>query len=41
MGIIVRDEHTHQITFYLKGADMVMKYIVQYNDWMDEEVSLG
>ena len=38
MGIIVRDLETEQIVFYLKGADMVMKPIVQYNDWLEEEV---
>lgn len=27
-----------EITFYMKGADVVMHNIVQYNDWMDEEV---
>jgi len=39
MGIIVRDTSTGQIIFYLKGADVVMKPIVQYNDWLEEEVS--
>lgn len=24
--------------FYLKGADVVMSGIVQYTDWLDEEV---
>nr|XP_006814167.1 PREDICTED: probable phospholipid-transporting ATPase IIB-like [Saccoglossus kowalevskii] len=38
MGIIVKDESTGEITFYLKGADVVMANIVQYNDWLDEEV---
>jgi len=33
MGIIVRDTKTHKITFYMKGADVVMSKIVQYNDW--------
>ncbi|XP_055890293.1 probable phospholipid-transporting ATPase IIB isoform X1 [Biomphalaria glabrata] len=37
MGIIVRDEETGEITFYLKGADVVMQSIVQYNDWLEEE----
>uniref|UniRef100_A0A673JBW7 Phospholipid-transporting ATPase n=1 Tax=Sinocyclocheilus rhinocerous TaxID=307959 RepID=A0A673JBW7_9TELE len=37
MGIIVRDESTGEITFYLKGADVVMAGIVQYNDWLEEE----
>lgn len=36
MGIIVRDEDS-RITFYLKGADVVMSKLVQYNDWLDEE----
>ncbi|XP_012286007.1 probable phospholipid-transporting ATPase IIB [Orussus abietinus] len=37
MGIIVRDDSTGEITFYLKGADVVMASIVQYNDWLEEE----
>lgn len=37
MGIIVRDEATAEITFYVKGADVVMATIVQYNDWLEEE----
>ncbi|KAL7741981.1 hypothetical protein ACLKA6_012185 [Drosophila palustris] len=37
MGIIVRESKTGQITFYLKGADVVMSSIVQYNDWLSEE----
>ncbi|XP_035765147.1 probable phospholipid-transporting ATPase IIA [Neolamprologus brichardi] len=37
MGIIVRDESTGEITFYMKGADVVMSGIVQYNDWLEEE----
>lgn len=37
MGIIVQDKITGEITFYLKGADVVMQTIVQYNDWLSEE----
>lgn len=37
MGIIVQDTTNGEITFYLKGADMVMTTIVQYNDWLNEE----
>ncbi|XP_074060175.1 putative phospholipid-transporting ATPase IIB isoform X3 [Macrotis lagotis] len=37
MGIIVRDESTAEITFYMKGADIAMSSIVQYNDWLEEE----
>ncbi|XP_055987462.1 probable phospholipid-transporting ATPase IIB isoform X2 [Sorex fumeus] len=37
MGIIVRDEATAEITFYVKGADVAMATIVQYNDWLEEE----
>ncbi|XP_055848334.1 probable phospholipid-transporting ATPase IIA isoform X1 [Episyrphus balteatus] len=37
MGIIVKDSHSGEITFYLKGADVVMASIVQYNDWLNEE----
>ncbi|XP_010859972.1 PREDICTED: probable phospholipid-transporting ATPase IIB, partial [Bison bison bison] len=38
MGVIVRDESTAEITFYMKGADVAMASIVQYNDWLEEEV---
>lgn len=37
MGIIIKDSKTGEITFYLKGADVVMAGIVQYNDWLNEE----
>uniref|UniRef100_A0A8C4TAY9 Phospholipid-transporting ATPase n=1 Tax=Erpetoichthys calabaricus TaxID=27687 RepID=A0A8C4TAY9_ERPCA len=37
MGIIVREEATGDITFYMKGADVAMSSIVQYNDWLEEE----
>lgn len=37
MGIIVKDSQSGEITFYLKGADVVMSSIVQYNDWLSEE----
>jgi phospholipid-translocating ATPase len=37
MGIIVQDTVTGELTFYLKGADVVMTPIVQYNDWLSEE----
>ncbi|KAI2587370.1 ATP9B isoform 14, partial [Pan troglodytes] len=40
MGVIVRDESTAEITFYMKGADVAMSPIVQYNDWLEEERSL-
>eukprot|EP00118_Oscarella_pearsei_P009117 m.50658 g.50658 ORF g.50658 m.50658 type:complete len:91 (+) comp34080_c0_seq16:1840-2112(+) len=40
MGIIVRDISNGEIVFYLKGADAVLSQIVQYNDWLDEEVEL-
>lgn len=35
----LQDESTGEITFYMKGADVVMAGIVQYNDWLEEEVS--
>ena len=38
MGIILRDQSTSEILFYMKGADTVMSSIVQYNDWLAEEV---
>lgn len=37
MGIIVREESSGETVFYLKGADVVMAGIVQYNDWLEEE----
>lgn len=37
MGIILKDEQSGEIIFYLKGADVVMQSIVQYNDWLEEE----
>lgn len=37
MGIIVKDCNTGEITFYLKGADVVMISIVQYTYWLEEE----
>ncbi|XP_077982097.1 putative phospholipid-transporting ATPase IIB isoform X2 [Glandiceps talaboti] len=37
MGIIIKDDITGEIIFYMKGADVVMGNIVQYNDWLDEE----
>ena len=37
MGIVVRDRNTGEVTFYLKGADVVMSRIVTQNDWLDEE----
>lgn len=36
---LFQDESTGEITFYMKGADVVMSGIVQYNDWLEEEVS--
>ncbi|KAJ8962844.1 hypothetical protein NQ318_001244 [Aromia moschata] len=38
MGIIVKDLQTGEMFFYLKGADVVMSAIVQYTDWLEEEV---
>ncbi|XP_075444652.1 putative phospholipid-transporting ATPase IIB [Ascaphus truei] len=37
MGIIVREESSGDITFYMKGADVAMSSTVQYNDWLEEE----
>lgn len=37
MGIIVRDEFMVEIIFYMKGVDVVMFFVVQYNDWLEEE----
>ena len=38
MGIILKDEKNNEILFYMKGADVVMASIVQFNDWLEEEV---
>ncbi|CAG0893255.1 unnamed protein product [Darwinula stevensoni] len=38
MGIILKEEETSEIVFYLKGADMVMSSKVQYSEWLDEEI---
>ena len=35
----LQDESTAEITFYMKGADAVMATVVQYNDWLEEEVT--
>ncbi|XP_078484830.1 putative phospholipid-transporting ATPase IIA [Ciona intestinalis] len=37
MGIIVQDDKTGEIIFYMKGADAVMAGIVEFNDWLNEE----
>lgn len=37
MGIIVRDLNSDEITFYLKGADVVMSSIVEHNVWLQRE----
>lgn len=37
-GVFFQDDQTGEIIFYLKGADVVMQSIVQYNDWLEEEV---
>ena len=38
--VITQEEQSGEITFYLKGADVVMMSIVQYNDWLEEEVRI-
>lgn len=37
MGIVTRDRVTGEVTFYQKGADVIMAKIVQQNDWLEEE----
>lgn len=37
MGIIVKDLNSGELTFYLKGADVVMSSIVQQNVWLQRE----
>lgn len=36
--LLLQDLQTGEIYFYLKGADVVMGAIVQYTDWLEEEV---
>jgi len=38
MGIIVRSDS--DIWFYVKGAESVMKVMIERNDWLDEEVEV-
>ena len=35
----MQDRVSGEITFYMKGADTVMSSIVQYSDWLEEEVN--
>ena len=35
-----QDTVTGRITLYMKGADSVMGRIVDYTDWLEEEVRL-
>lgn len=37
MGIVVRNSKSGEISFYVKGADIVMARIVKHNDWLTEE----
>lgn len=37
MSIVIRDRLTGELTFYQKGADVVMAKIVAQNDWLEEE----
>ena len=37
MGIIMRNVQSGDITFYLKGAETVMKTKIQPSDWLEEE----
>jgi phospholipid-translocating ATPase len=37
MGIIIRERETGALTFVQKGADVIMRELVQKNDWLDEE----
>ena len=34
-AVQVREVSTGEITFYMKGADVVMSSIVQYSDWLE------
>ena len=37
MGIIVRNRSNGVITFYVKGADVIMKKLLKFSDWLSEE----
>jgi phospholipid-translocating ATPase len=37
MGIVLRNKATQKISFFIKGADIVMAKIVSFNHWLDEE----
>lgn len=37
MGIVVRDRSSGDISFFQKGADVIMTKLVQRNDWLEEE----
>lgn len=39
MGIVLRNKKSGKITFFQKGADVIMSKIVVYNHWLDEECS--
>ena len=41
LHVCLQEEQTGDITFYMKGADVVMQTIVQYNDWLEEEVGIA
>ena len=36
--MLLQDKDSGTITFYMKGADVVMSNIIQYSDWLEEEV---
>ena len=36
--ISLQDRSSGEILFYMKGADVVMTNVVQYSDWLEEEV---
>lgn len=36
--VAMQNKVTGEIVFYVKGADSVMTSIVQYSDWLEEEV---
>lgn len=37
MSIVIRERGAREVTFYQKGADVVMARIVAQNDWLEEE----
>jgi phospholipid-translocating ATPase len=40
MGIILKNLKNEEITYFLKGADVIITKMVKYSDWLSEECIL-